>query len=231
MPGSSAVSPPTSATPAAAADLGRAVDELGDLLEPDLVRRDVVEQHQRLRAARGDVVDAVRGQVGAAVAKPPAGAGEDRASCRRRPSTRRAVARRRADAVRRTRRTRSRPSTRRRRGAARRPSRRSPARPPLRRSCAPWTERKCTTLGGRCPSRTARRTARDGPPGRRRGTSPSAPPTSTLVPSRSRPSRSASAPAFASGSSARSWSSVSRNSSSSASSSSIQSRGGCTSSR
>ena len=34
-----------------AADLGGAVDELGDLLEVDLVRRDVVEQHQRLGAA------------------------------------------------------------------------------------------------------------------------------------------------------------------------------------
>ena len=33
-----------------AADLGGALDELGDLVELDLVRRDVVEQHQRLGA-------------------------------------------------------------------------------------------------------------------------------------------------------------------------------------
>ena len=60
-----------------ATDLGRAVDQLGDFFELDRVRGDVVEQHQRIRAAGGDVVDAVRGQVGAAVAQPPARAGED----------------------------------------------------------------------------------------------------------------------------------------------------------
>ncbi len=49
-----------------AADLGRALDELGDLLELDPVRGDVVEEKERLGAARDHVVDAVRGQVGAA---------------------------------------------------------------------------------------------------------------------------------------------------------------------
>jgi len=43
----------------------------------DLVRRDVVEEHQRLGPAREDVVDAVRGEVGAAVVQPAARAGED----------------------------------------------------------------------------------------------------------------------------------------------------------
>ena len=54
---------------------------------------------------REHVVDAVRGEVGAAVAQAPAGAREHRASCRRRRSTRRAAARRRADAAPRTRRS------------------------------------------------------------------------------------------------------------------------------
>ena len=43
----------------------------------DLVGRDVVEQHQRVGAAGEHVVDAVRGEVGAAVAQAPAGARED----------------------------------------------------------------------------------------------------------------------------------------------------------
>ena len=60
-----------------AADPRRALDELGDLVEMDLVRGDVVEQHQRLGAAGGDVVDAVRGEVGAAVAQPSARARDD----------------------------------------------------------------------------------------------------------------------------------------------------------
>ena len=66
MPGSSAVSPPTSATARLAAHLGGALDELRDRLEVDPVRRDVVEEEQRVGAARRDVVDAVRGEIGAA---------------------------------------------------------------------------------------------------------------------------------------------------------------------
>ena len=44
-----------------AADLGGALDELGDLLEVDPVRGDVVEQDQRFGAGRDHVVDAVSG--------------------------------------------------------------------------------------------------------------------------------------------------------------------------
>ena len=50
-----------------AADLGRALDELGHVLEQQVARRDVVEQDQRVGPAGGDVVDAVRCHVGAAV--------------------------------------------------------------------------------------------------------------------------------------------------------------------
>ena len=60
-----------------AADLRRALDELCDLLEVDPVRGDVVEEEERIGAARQDVVDAVRGEVGAAVAKRAARARED----------------------------------------------------------------------------------------------------------------------------------------------------------
>ena len=60
-----------------AADLRRALDELGHLLEVDPVRGDVVEEEERIGAARQDVVDAVRGEVGAAVAERAAGARED----------------------------------------------------------------------------------------------------------------------------------------------------------
>jgi hypothetical protein len=51
------------------ADACGAFDELGHLVQDDLVRGDVVEEQQRVGAARGDVVDAVRGEVGAAVAE------------------------------------------------------------------------------------------------------------------------------------------------------------------
>ena len=51
------------------ADLRRPLDQLGDLLELDPVRRDVVEEEERLGARRQDVVDAVRGEVGAAPAE------------------------------------------------------------------------------------------------------------------------------------------------------------------
>src|SRR5205823_10250402 len=50
-----------------AAYLRRALDELGDLLWVDARRRRVVEEEERPRAGRQDVVDAVRGEVGAAV--------------------------------------------------------------------------------------------------------------------------------------------------------------------
>ena len=49
-----------------AADLGCAFDELRHVLELDLGGGDVVEQHERLGAARDHVVDAVRREVGAA---------------------------------------------------------------------------------------------------------------------------------------------------------------------
>ncbi len=61
-----------------AADLGGAFDELRDLLEVDPVRRDVVEQEQRLRARRDHVVDAVRGHVGPARPQRAAVPGDDR---------------------------------------------------------------------------------------------------------------------------------------------------------
>src|SRR5215207_8715503 len=51
-----------------AADFSRAFDELRDLLEVDPVGGHVVEQKERLGPGRQDVVDAVRGEVGAAVA-------------------------------------------------------------------------------------------------------------------------------------------------------------------
>jgi hypothetical protein len=54
-----------------------ALDEFGHLLELDRVRCDVVEQHQRLRAAGGDVVDAVRSEVGTAGAQSAALPRED----------------------------------------------------------------------------------------------------------------------------------------------------------
>jgi hypothetical protein len=61
-----------------AADLGRALHQLCHLFELDAGRRDVVEQDERVGAARDDVVDAVRRHVGAAVAKQTAGAGDHR---------------------------------------------------------------------------------------------------------------------------------------------------------
>lgn len=58
-------------------DVRSALDELRDLLELDPVRRDVVEEDERIRACRRDVVDAVRGEIRAAHTQPPAHAGED----------------------------------------------------------------------------------------------------------------------------------------------------------
>ena len=52
-----------------AADLGGALDELGDLVELDVRGGDVVEQEERRRAGAEDVVDAVRGEIHAAPAK------------------------------------------------------------------------------------------------------------------------------------------------------------------
>ena len=54
-----------------AADLGGALDELGDLVELDVLGRDVVEEEERRRAAAEDVVDAVRGEIHPAPAKLP----------------------------------------------------------------------------------------------------------------------------------------------------------------
>ena len=54
-----------------AADVGRALDQLGDLLELELVGGDVVEQEERLGAGGEHVVDAVGGQVAARVAQAP----------------------------------------------------------------------------------------------------------------------------------------------------------------
>ena len=62
--------------PGLAADLGRALDELRDLLELDPVRRDVVEEEERLGAAGQHVVDAVGRKVGATVAKSAARPGQ-----------------------------------------------------------------------------------------------------------------------------------------------------------
>ena len=61
-----------------AADLGGALDQLGDLLEVETRRGHVVEQEQRPRARRDHVVDAVRGHVRAAVAERAARPGDDR---------------------------------------------------------------------------------------------------------------------------------------------------------
>ena len=51
------------------ADVRRALDELGDLLELDVLGGDVVEQEERNRAGAEHVVDAVRGEVHAAPAE------------------------------------------------------------------------------------------------------------------------------------------------------------------
>jgi hypothetical protein len=54
-----------------AADLGRALDQLHDLLEVEPVRGHVVQEEERLRPGREHVVDAVRGQVAARVLEAP----------------------------------------------------------------------------------------------------------------------------------------------------------------
>ena len=73
-------------------DLGRSLDELGDLLEVEPGRGDVVEQEERVGARRDHVVDAVRGHVGAARAERSRAAARRSASCRSSPSRRRAAA-------------------------------------------------------------------------------------------------------------------------------------------
>ena len=54
-----------------AADLGRSLDELSDLLEVDPVRRDVVEEEERVGTAGQHVVDAMSRKVGATVRSAP----------------------------------------------------------------------------------------------------------------------------------------------------------------
>ena len=61
-----------------AANLRGALDQLRDLLQVDMPGGDIVEEDQRLGAARDHVVDAVRRHVGAAVAECAARAGDDR---------------------------------------------------------------------------------------------------------------------------------------------------------
>src|SRR6185312_10593267 len=53
-----------------AADLGGSFDEVCNLLELDVLGRDVVEKEERLRAAAENVVDAVRGEIHPAPAEP-----------------------------------------------------------------------------------------------------------------------------------------------------------------
>src|SRR3954452_5244924 len=60
-----------------AAHGGSSLDELGDVLETDLGRRHVVEEHQRRRAGRDHIVDAMSSEVGAAVAQATALARQD----------------------------------------------------------------------------------------------------------------------------------------------------------
>ena len=57
--------------PRRAADVGGALDEVGDLLGVDRVGGDVVEEEQRLGTGREHVVDAMRGEVGTAPAQLP----------------------------------------------------------------------------------------------------------------------------------------------------------------
>ena len=60
-----------------AADGRGALDELGDLLEVEGARGDVVQEEERVGARRDDVVDAVGGEVDASVEEPAGAAGED----------------------------------------------------------------------------------------------------------------------------------------------------------
>ena len=175
-----------------AADLGGALDEVGDLLQVDVVRGDVVEQDQRVGAARDHVVDAVRGHVGAAGAQRAALGGRRSASSRSSRSRPRAAAARRAGAGRRRRRNRGRPSTRRLCGAARRFPLPSQARPRRRRTSGRRSRVHSTRWVGRQVSSSPCSCGRPcGPPGMKLTTES---PTITLVPSSSVSSSSARTP-------------------------------------
>ena len=205
-PGSSAVSPPISAHARRAADLGGALDELGDLLEIEPVRGDVVEQDQRRR--RRVVITSL--MQCAAMSAPQARSARARArrsaSCRSSRWRRRAAGRRRAGGARRTRRSRR---------AGRLDGRAQPLDDPLGRrerdpgGCVRPVFAHRPSLRGRLGQQSACSCGRPcGPPGqeaarsrRRRGRSRRR--------ARARAARRAPS-AFASGSSASSWSSVER---------------------
>ena len=85
-----------------AADGGGAGDELGDLGQVELGRGRVVQEEERLGADGEQVVGAVRGEVDAGVEEPAGAAREDQLRARRRRSSPRAGARRRARRARRT---------------------------------------------------------------------------------------------------------------------------------
>ena len=116
-----------------AADRGRAGDQLGDLGQVERGRGHVVQEEERLGADREQVVGAVRGEVDPGVEEPAGAAREDQLRARRRLSSPRAGARRRARRGRR----RLPPSPRRSRSASTRP-------PPagVRRSPRPWRARR-----------------------------------------------------------------------------------------
>src|SRR5512132_1025754 len=59
-----------------AADDSDALDELGDLLEIEVVGGDVVEEEERLRSGREHVVDAVGGKVATRIEEPAGPSGE-----------------------------------------------------------------------------------------------------------------------------------------------------------
>ena len=69
MPGSSAVSPPRIAQPAARQTAAAPSYQLRHLLDVDRVGGDVVEEEERLGTGRQDVVDAVRSEIFAAPAQ------------------------------------------------------------------------------------------------------------------------------------------------------------------
>ena len=71
MPGSSAVSPPRMAQPAARQTSAAPSISSATCSTVDRVGGDVVEEEERLGAGRENVVDAVGGEVGAAPAQPP----------------------------------------------------------------------------------------------------------------------------------------------------------------
>ena len=120
--------------PGGAAHLRGALDQLRDLLEVEPVRGDVVEQEERIGPGRRDVVDAVRGEVRAAVPQRAAARGRRPASSRRIQSTPPADGRSRAGTGPRTRRIPAPRSIPRPRAGGRRRRRPPPARPQPPRS-------------------------------------------------------------------------------------------------